>query len=261
MLCNISSWTLDNYRNICETALAAGYQPQSIADHIRSPQDNVVILRHDVDRFPENALGIAKLEHQLGVRSTYYFRMVRGVFSPRIIRQIQALGHEIGYHYETLSKCNGNRQRAIEAFTQELSRLRTVAEVTTTSAHGSPLSRWDNRTLWSDLDSSALCLTGDAYSAIDYSTVVYFTDTGRRWDADRTNLRDRPPGAATGTCAVHETDDLVKFLASQAAARICIQTHPERWSATHLQLIRSAAFDISTSTAKKLLSVLRGSGA
>ena len=60
----------------------------------------IVILRHDVDRRPLNALTTAKLENELGIRGTYYFRIVPESFDETIIKQIAELGHEIGYHYE-----------------------------------------------------------------------------------------------------------------------------------------------------------------
>ena len=65
-------------------------------------------------RMPERALVTAKIEHELGIKSTYYFRMIKSVFKPQIIRQINEMGHEIGYHYETLSEANGNTKKAIE---------------------------------------------------------------------------------------------------------------------------------------------------
>lgn len=61
-----------------------------------------VILRHDVDARPHNALNIAQLEHSLGIKGSYYFRMVPECFDTEIIRRIASMGHEIGYHYETL---------------------------------------------------------------------------------------------------------------------------------------------------------------
>lgn len=41
-----------------------------------NPLEKVVILRHDVDRLPGNALKMARLEHEMGVQATYYFRAV-----------------------------------------------------------------------------------------------------------------------------------------------------------------------------------------
>ncbi|MDA3884539.1 MAG: polysaccharide deacetylase, partial [Candidatus Delongbacteria bacterium] len=51
-----------------------------------------VIIRHDVDRKPKNALKMAELENELGIRSTYYFRHKKHTFFPKIIKQIQSLG-------------------------------------------------------------------------------------------------------------------------------------------------------------------------
>jgi hypothetical protein len=44
------------------------------------------------------------LEKRLGVRGSYYFRVVKQSFDAGIIREIAAMGHEIGYHYENLAK-------------------------------------------------------------------------------------------------------------------------------------------------------------
>ena len=63
----------------------------------------MVVLRHDIDRKPMNALRMAELEYELGIQSTYYFRFPC-TFKPEIIRKIRDLGHEVGYHYEVLSK-------------------------------------------------------------------------------------------------------------------------------------------------------------
>ena len=35
----------------------------------------VDFIRHDIDRKPERALKMAEIEHDFGVKSTYYFRM------------------------------------------------------------------------------------------------------------------------------------------------------------------------------------------
>ena len=67
--------------------------------------DNFFIIRHDVDRKPKNALSMANLESEKGIKSTYYFRSKSHVFQPEIILAIQELGHEIGYHYEDVDLC------------------------------------------------------------------------------------------------------------------------------------------------------------
>jgi len=37
-----------------------------------------IVLRHDVDRLPENSLAFARLQGELEIRATYYFRIVPG---------------------------------------------------------------------------------------------------------------------------------------------------------------------------------------
>ena len=61
---------------------------------------SLVILRHDVDRLPENSLRTARIEQEMGIRGSYYFRIVPESWDEKIIKEIAALGHEIGYHYE-----------------------------------------------------------------------------------------------------------------------------------------------------------------
>ncbi len=69
-----------------------------------NPDLKLVILRHDVDALPLHSLRMAQLENSLGIKGTYYFRMVPKCFKPEIILEIASMGHEVGYHYETLSE-------------------------------------------------------------------------------------------------------------------------------------------------------------
>ena len=48
-----------------------------------------------------------------------------------ITRGIHDLGHEVGYHYEVLSKANGDYEKAVELFEQELSEFRKIIDVKT----------------------------------------------------------------------------------------------------------------------------------
>jgi len=66
--------------------------------------EKCVVLRHDVDRLPKNALTMAELEYGLGIKASYYFRIVNKSFDENIIKNIVGMGHEIGYHYENLSE-------------------------------------------------------------------------------------------------------------------------------------------------------------
>ena len=64
---------------------------------------SLCILRHDVDRLRPNALQLAQIKHSLGIRGTYYFRIVPESYDLEIMEKIARLGHEVGYHYEDVS--------------------------------------------------------------------------------------------------------------------------------------------------------------
>ena len=118
----ISDFSLDNYRNLITALLSEGYNFVTFNEYCRGVDDDYfVVLRHDVDKLPQNALRMARIEHDLGVKSTYYFRKINGSFESQFIREIAALGHEIGYHYEDFSAANGDVNKAICNFKSNLS--------------------------------------------------------------------------------------------------------------------------------------------
>ena len=152
------------------------------------------LVRHDVDRLPKRALSMAIIENSMGVKTTYYFRNKTYSFDKNIIREIMELGHEVGYHYENLSDTKGDIEKGMEDFKKTLSEFRKTTNVKTVSMHGSPLSKYDNRDLWTHenylLLKNQLGILGEVYIDIDYSDVAYISDTGRNWESLKFNKRD-----------------------------------------------------------------------
>ncbi|PKN78875.1 MAG: hypothetical protein CVU48_06980, partial [Candidatus Cloacimonetes bacterium HGW-Cloacimonetes-1] len=95
-------FTLAAYRELLQTCLI-DHSCKPVREYDTNDSNQVVYLRHDVDRKPGKALQMAKLEHDLDVRSTYFFRCTSECFVPDLIKEIESMGHEIGYHYENLS--------------------------------------------------------------------------------------------------------------------------------------------------------------
>ena len=86
-------FTLEKYEQFLKAALANNYQLVSYQDYLGNDYPKAMILRHDVDKKPQNSLKTAQLQHQLGVKGTYYFRAVPESFDETIIAQIADLGH------------------------------------------------------------------------------------------------------------------------------------------------------------------------
>ena len=69
-------------------------------------QSKKIFLRHDVDLSLEKALEMAKIECELGVKSTYMvipnssIYDIRSFTAGKILQQILAMGHEIALHFD-----------------------------------------------------------------------------------------------------------------------------------------------------------------
>jgi len=80
---------------------------------------------------------------------------------------------------------------AIKSFQRNLETLRKIAPVKTICMHGSPMGRYDNRDLWKKYDYRDFGIIGEPYFDVDFSQVLYLTDTGRRWDGEKVSIRDK----------------------------------------------------------------------
>jgi hypothetical protein len=96
-------FTLNTYHQLLVTLKDHHYTFQTFAAYLKEPAPQTIILRHDADARKMNSLQTARLEKDLGITGTYYFRMVPESFDEDVIKQIASLGHEVGYHYEDVS--------------------------------------------------------------------------------------------------------------------------------------------------------------
>ena len=184
-------FTLKSYQTLLLAFQQAGYQFQTFEELMTQPfEGKSVVMRHDVDELAWNALKIAQLEHQLGVRATYFFRIVKQSNVPEVIEQIAGLGHEIGYHYEDLALAEGNETKAIETFKNNLEYFRDYYPVKSVCMHGSSTSKYDNRLLWKNHSLVDYGLVGEPYLSVDFDKVFYLTDTGYAWDGGKFATRD-----------------------------------------------------------------------
>ena len=242
------------YRELCGSLLDNNFQIFPLKDYFKSKKTNkkVAFLRHDVDARPSSSLEIAIIENELGISSTYYFRTIESVLKADLIAEIYSLGHEIGYHYEVLAQANGNKKFAIEQFDINLSKLREIVPIKTICMHGSPWSKWKDSDLWDDYNISDFGIELEAFLTPDFDKMVYYTDTGRRWDGDSYNVRDRVESSLEKSPA-SSTFDLIKII-SKVEQDIMITTHPQRWNGDYGSWLYEL-FAQNTKNVAKLLSL------
>lgn len=220
-------FTIETFRELLKNMHEAHYAFKSFENWIKYPSKRTVILRHDVDKNPLNSLKIAQIQKDHGLYGTYYFRILPESFIPKIIYTIATLGHEIGYHYEDLTLCRGDKEKAIESFKKNLDKIREIYPVKTICMHGSPLSKYDNKSLWLDYNYRSYGIIGDAYLDTDFSRVLYLTDTGRCWNGSNIAIRDKVN--SNFNYNFHTTFDIIRSI-QKLPDQIMITIHPQRWN-------------------------------
>ncbi len=221
-----------------------------------------VMLRHDVDKKPKNSLATATLEYEMGWKATYYFRTVPESWNESVILQIAALGHDIGYHYESLTTCHGNMEAAYEDFCRNLERLRSLVPVNTICMHGSPTSQWDSRDIWKRYDYHKLGIETESYLDTDFSKVYYLTDTGRRWDGYKVSVRDKIPEYQEQWeqrgWVYHSTDDIIQTINERSfPEHVLVNTHPQRWTDNMVQWLKELTLQSAKNLVKRVALVKR----
>ena len=255
-------FTLKKYAELLQSLKKGGYRFLTFEQYCLGKEslDTVkfIILRHDVDLKAENSLATARIEHSLGLNASYYFRVVEQSNKPEIIRGIAEMGHEIGYHYEDMTICGGDTEKAIEHFEKQLTYFRQYYPVKTICMHGAPRSKYDGRDLWKRFDYHNFGVIGEPYFDVDFSKVFYLTDTGRRWDGFNVSLRDKVPVYqdewVRQGLVFHSTDEIVDAIESEKLPKhIMMTTHPQRWTDQIGEWLKEKAMQSTKNKVKGLM--------
>jgi hypothetical protein len=101
------AFSLDKYARCLRKALDLNYAILQVRQTTAPLPEKCLILRHDIEYSVDCALRMAELEHEHGLRSSYFVLAHSVFYNPftpqntKKIRRIIDLGHEIGLHYET----------------------------------------------------------------------------------------------------------------------------------------------------------------
>lgn len=99
-------FTLSTYSETLAAYRADGYAVTSFEHFLADPQEQHLILRHDIDNSLELAMRVARADAEAGCSSSFFLRVhARGynllsLPSLMMIREIEELGHEVQLHLE-----------------------------------------------------------------------------------------------------------------------------------------------------------------
>jgi len=276
-------FTFEKYCSICDAISNYGYKTLTMKEYfsLKEKPPKYILIRHDVDSEPDYALKMARLEKEMNISSTYYFRHMEGLFLPELMKSISYMGHEIGYHYEVLDKAFGNYELAINLFEKELSDFRNVCDIETIAQHGSPLlgsvsatsvtgvckiltniilnkdifTRWVNVDLWNEYDFKNYGIIGEAYLSLDFSKIVYLSDSGRSWDPTKYKFRDTIN--VKSNLNIRNTDDIIRIIKLEQLDALCLLVHPNQWKSSFEEWLKWLFFQQIRNTGKILLKYKR----
>lgn len=252
-------FTYKKYEQLLEALKSAGYGFVTFETFMKGEAgERFVILRHDVDLLPRHSYRTAMMERWLSVKASYYFRAVPESWSEEHIKGIASIGHEVGYHYESLTTCQGNVDEAYQDFCRNLERLRGLVPVSTICMHGSPRSPYDSKDIWKKYDYRKLGIIGEPYLDTDFSKMLYLTDTGRRWDGYRVSVRDKVEAYQDEWTekgwTFHSTDDIIKAIKEKRLpCKLMITTHPQRWNDPGLRWVKELVVQNLKNVVKAML--------
>jgi hypothetical protein len=249
-------FTLKKYLEIITAIRESGYQVLTISDYLTLPSlpEKFIILRHDVDIDPFYQVQFAAIEHSMSIRSSYYFRYVKKVYRKDVIDKIHGMGHEVGYHYEVYTKTKGDEALARELFREESSVFRQNWGSKTVCPHGGsfidnidgyalkdifrlipklvsgkPLfSAWSNFDLWERNKLEDFQVIGDAYRSVDFSDILYLSDTGRSWNK-RFKRLDKVESKINPLYNIRKSDEIINLIKKGEVKKIYLLVHFEQW--------------------------------
>lgn len=225
-----------------------------------------LVLKHDVETDVHRAFEMAKIEQKYGHRGSYYVQayLMQDVANVELLRQMQAMGHEISYHYDVMDSCKGNLFNARKEFATNLDLFeKNRFPVVTVCQHGNPIVERVGYTSNRDFFRSAqvqaeypnmsdIMVNFKVWANTEY---IYYSDAGRRFQMifdpinnDIVNSDDRN--------IYYEDLNVLMREANIGIENSIISTHPHRWTSSEMTYcVKDFVFKVIKKIAKLLVKV------
>lgn len=178
-------FTYTAYCGLLDLLRQGGYAFTDYHDYQANPR--CVILRHDIDNSLSQALRLAEIEAEEGVKSTWFVLLRTDFYNPasaasqKALRRIRELGHEIGLHFDEMAYAGEGgigtyaSSSTEELIVREAGILSDICgcPITTVSMH-----RPSKATLEADLQIPGMV---NSYGQTFFHDFKYLSDSRCRW--------------------------------------------------------------------------------
>lgn len=228
-----------NWRKFCKTISSDSRIKCTASESLRLPYgSHFIVLKHDVEANVPKALKLAEIEHQYGIKGSYYVQayLLKDKRNVAVLKKMQEMGHEISYHYDVLDANSGDYIKADADFAYWINCFKKDGFCfSTICQHGNPIKKRigynSNRDFFrnKNIKSKYPELTD---MVVDYSChavdeYIYISDAGYVWKhITEPETNDIHKDALTIT--IGNFSKLIKYIA-ETEKSIILSTHPHRW--------------------------------
>jgi len=171
-------FTYEAYIQLLKTIEENGYSFCNYENYLRD--EECVILRHDIDYSLEQAVKLARIEHEHGVSSTYFVLLSSDFYNPassssyRYLHEIIRMGHHVGLHFdETAYAYDGYK---LEYYIRKEARI--LSDLLDVNINSFSLHRPNQKTIETELSIPGLV---NSYGNEFFLGFKYLSDSRRRW--------------------------------------------------------------------------------
>ena len=172
------NFTYTDYAALIDLLRENGY---AFSSYVNYPgRGKCVILRHDIDYSLEQAVKLARIERDLGVRSTYFVLLSSDFYNPassssyRYLHEILDLGHDIGLHFDETAY--SYERFGMEYFIRKEARI--LSDLIDVNINSFSLHRPNHFSLETEIRIPGLI---NSYGEEFFHGFKYLSDSRRRW--------------------------------------------------------------------------------
>lgn len=233
------------------------------AQEVSENTEEFLVLKHDIENTVSKAYKLAEIENKYGHRGTYYAHayLLNDPQNVEFFHKMQAMGHEISYHYDVMDSNHGDLDGAIREFEVNRKRFESLGfPIVTVCQHGNPVVERVGYTSNRDFFRNSRVQALYYYIAdimVDYkekyhTDYSYYSDAGRKFKLIFDPINNDIVNSDEKNIPYEDLDALLKALPPKAI----ISIHPHRWtdSATSY-IVKERVFKIIKGTAKLAMRV------
>ena len=192
----MNKFSFKYYKKMLKKAISSGFVISSF-EKFDNKKKKTIILRHDIDYSLKGITEFAKIENDLGVTSTYFFRVHSPNYNPfsqdcyNVFNYLKKLNHEIGLHFDSSYFSKIFKLDPISVFKKERIVLETIIgrKIKSISEHYDLYCNIFNiEKLENQIDVKKLKVKNYAYDKKFIHDMKYISDSNGNWrDGDIVN--------------------------------------------------------------------------